>query len=308
MLLGLTLLLSIYGIHVVYSDASDDPIRVAYLQNDIHHLPLWIAIEKRMFEEQGIRVKVEGIFRSGPEVMSAFSGKAIDLAYVGEAPTVTALANGTVDVGILAQVNTEGSAIVIRSDSEIANCSGLRGKQIAVPGYSTVQDLLLRKSSDSSGLDGNGPKVMVLRPPEMISALRTNQIEGFIAWEPYPSQAVKMDIGKILVGSCDIWKDHPCCVLVVDKRFGEKNRARLEKIRTAHDKSIDFIHNNFDEAVRIAVKYTGLDEEIVRKAMGNVTYVGEINLEGLEEYVNFLNGYGYIKIRDIPSFIKRIIF
>lgn len=286
----------------------DQPIRMAYLQNDIHHLPLWVAIDKGFFNEQGLKVEIEGIFRSGPELMSAFSAGAIDMAYVGEAPTVTAVANGTVKVAILAQVNTEGSAIVVGKNSQITDLSGLKGRQIAVPGYSTVQDFLLRKTFGDSGSDRNGAKVTVIKPPEMIGALRTNQIDGFIAWEPYPAQAVRMGIGKVLVSSGDIWKNHPCCVLVADKRFAEINGARVKKIIQAHQKSIDFIHEKQGEAVQIAIKYTGLDEETISDAMRNVAYISSLNIEGLKEYVKFLNGLGYIKLNNLESFMEKIVY
>ena len=98
-------------------------IRMAVLQNDIHHLPLWVALDKGFFKEQGINVEIAGIFRSGPEIMSAFSAGSLDMAYVGEAPTVTAVANGTAKVVILAQVNTEGSAIVVGKNSSIKTIS-----------------------------------------------------------------------------------------------------------------------------------------------------------------------------------------
>lgn len=289
-------------------NASAQPIRMACLQNDIHHLPLWIALDKGFFDEQGLKIEIAGIFRSGPEVMSAFSAGAIDMAYVGEAPTVTASANGTVKVWILAQVNTEGSAIVVGKDSRITDISGLKGKQIGVPGYSTVQDFLLRKALGNSGLDGNGAKVTVIKPPEMIGALRTNQIDAFIAWEPYPAQAAGMGVGKRLVSSGAIWKNHPCCVLVVDKRFTEGKGAEVKGMIEAHRKSVDFIHNHPDEAAKIAVKHTGLDEATIRNAMGNVTYVSELNVDGLREYVKFLSGLGYIKLDNIESFVKEIVY
>lgn len=286
----------------------DRPIRMACLQNDIHHLPLSVAIEKGFFDELGLKVEIEAMFPSGPELMSAFTAEAIDMAYVGEAPTVTAVANGTVKVAILAQVNTEGSALVVGKNSQIREISDLKGKQIAIPGYSTVQDFLLRKTFADTGSDRRGEKVTVIKPPEMIGALRTNQIDGFMAWEPYPAQAVKMGIGRILVTSGDIWKNHPCCVLVVDKRFAERNGDRIRKTIQAHQKSIDFIHENQDEAVRIAVKYTGMDEETIRNAMSNVTYTSSLNVDGLKEYVKFLSGLGYIKVNDLGSFIEKIVY
>jgi len=286
----------------------DNPIRMAYLQNDIHHLPLWVSLEKGFFKEQGLKVEIAGIFRSGPEVMSAFSSGALDMAYVGEAPTVTAVANGTVKVTILAQVNTEGSAIVVGKNSPIRTISDLKDKQVAIPGYSTVQDLLLRKALGESGIDPKQIKMTVIKPPEMIGAIRTNQIDAFIAWEPYPAQAVCMDVGKMLVSSAEIWTNHPCCVLVVDRQFAQANAEKVERLLLAHKKSIDFILDKPDEAVRIAIKYTGMDEQTTKRALANVSYVSNLNVEGLKEYVNYLSGLGYIKLNSFQSFIEKLVY
>ncbi len=293
----------------VYSQSlADKPIRMAYLQNDIHHLPLWVALEQGFFKEQGINVEIAGIFRAGPEVMSAFSAGALDMAYVGEAPTVTAVANGTVRVAILAQVNTEGSAIVIGKNSSITIISGLKSVRIAVPGFSTVQDLLLRKAIPEPSVASDGVKVIVLKPPEMIGALRSNQIDAFIAWEPYPAQSVSMGVGKLLASSAEIWNNHPCCVLVVDRSFSKANAEKVDGILRAHNKSMDFIRDKPEEAIRIAIKYTGMDEQTVSRAMKNVRYVSKLDIEGLREYVKFLIGFGYIKLDNLQSFMEQIVY
>ncbi len=293
----------------VYSqNSSASLVRMAVLQNDIHHLPLWVALDEGFFKEQGINVEIAGIFRSGPEIMSAFSAGALDMAYVGEAPSVTAVANGTANVAILAQVNTEGSAIVVGKNSPIKTISDLKGKQIAIPGYSTVQDLLLRKALGESGLDPKQAKIVVIKPPEMIGALRTNQIDAFISWEPYPAQAVCMGIGKKLVSSGEIWTNHPCCVLVIDRKFAQANGENVKRILQAHKKSVDFILDKPGEAAQIAIKYTGMDELTAKQALGNVKYVSSLNIEGLKEYVDYLRGLGYIKLNDIQSFMGKLIY
>jgi len=293
----------------VYSqNPSGKPIRIAVLQNDVHHLPLWVALDKGLFKEQGVDPEIAGIFRAGPEIMSAFSAGSLDMAYVGEAPTVTASANGTAKVVILAQVNTEGSAIVVGKNSHIKTISDLEGKQVAIPGYSTVQDLLLRKALTESGIDPKHIKITVIKPPEMISAVRTNQIDAFIAWEPYPAQAVCKDAGKILTYSSQIWKDHPCCVLVADKQFAQENPERMKSVLKVHRKAVDFIRDNPDEALRIATKHTGLDEQTAKQAIDKVKYVSNINVQGLQEYVNYLRELGYIKLNNAHSFIENLIY
>ena len=148
---------------------------------------------------------------------------------------------------------------------------------------------------------------MVLKPPEMIGALRTDQIDAFIAWEPYPAKAVTMGVGRILASSRDIWKDHPCCVLAADVKFLETQLEKAKGVVRGHVKAIDFIRQHRDEAIKIGVKYTGMDEASIRLAMENVHYTPVLSVEGEKEYVGFLTKLKYIKVEDVQIFVDRFM-
>ncbi len=292
---------------LMFKIADGEPVRIAYLQSDVHQLPCWVALDKGFFEKEGVRVEVAGIFKAGPELMSAFAAGALDVGYVGIAPATTAVANKTAKVVVLAQVNTEGSALVVKKDGKIHNVLELVGKGAAVPGHSTVQDLLFRKALLKSKIQPDQVKIMVLKPPEMIGALRTDQIDVFIAWEPYPARAVASEVGRIIASSRDIWKDHPCCVLAADERFLQSSPEKAKAFVRSHVKSIEFIRKNLEEAVKIGIKYTGMDEASIRWAMENVNYTPVLNVEGEREYVNFLTTLKYIKVDDVDSFVNRFM-
>lgn len=283
------------------------PIKIAYLQNDIHQLACWVALEKDFYKKQKIDVEVAGIFKAGPEEMSAFAARELDAGYVGEAPATTAVANKAARVTVLAQVNTEGSAIVIRTDSNVQSITDLVGKSVAVPGHSTVQDFLLRKALVKFGVNPKEVKITVLKPPEMIGALRTRQIDAFVAWEPYPAKAQTMGVGRILASSREIWKEHPCCVLVADSDFLKSSPREAKALVRAHVIATDFINNHPEEAVKIGVKYTGMDEKTVRLAMKNVNYTYMLSVEGEKEYVAFLSKLRYIEVDDVQAFVNKFI-
>lgn len=287
--------------------AHGQAIRIAYLQADIHQLPCWVALEKRFFEKEGLQVKVAGIFKAGPELMSGFAAGDLDMGYVGIAPSTTAVANRTARVVALAQVNTEGSGLVVRKEDKIQSISDLVGKTVAIPGHATVQDFLLRKALHKFKTPVDQIKIMVLKPPEMIGALRTNQIDAFIAWEPFPAKAVTMGVGRVLISSREIWKGHPCCALVCDERFFETRKDQAKAMVRAHVKAIDFILRNRQEAIQIGIKYTGMDEASVQLAMENVTYTPILSVEGEKEYVDFLTKLKYIKVDDVEGFVNRFM-
>lgn len=299
--------LLLFGILFFSGTVLGQPVRTAYLQSDIHHLPLWVAMEKGLFEKENLQVKVEGIFKAGPEMMSAFAAGALDIGLVGNAPTITAMANRTVKLALLAQVNTEGSAIVVRKDGRLQTLSDLAGKGVAIPGHSTVQDFLLRKALLKSNLSPDQVKVMVLKPPEMIGALRTGQMDAFIAWEPHPAKAQTMGVGKAVARSRDIWKDHPCCGLVADIRFLEAYPEKAKAMVRCHVAATDLIHRHPEEAVKIAVKYTGMDEGTIRLAMESVHYTYVPNVDGIREYIEFLTGLKYIKVDETNTFLDRLM-
>lgn len=283
------------------------PVRIGYLQADIHQLSCWVALDKGFYKDQGLDVKVAGIFKAGPEEMSAFAAGELDMGYVGEAPATTAVANGAAKVQVLAQVNTEGSAIMVGKGSQTTKVPQLAGKSVAIPGHSTVQDFLVRKALGQNKVPANKVKIIVVKPPEMIGALRTNQIDAFIAWEPYPAKAQTMGVGKVLVTSAQIWPGHPCCVLVADEEFLKVRPEDAKKMVAAHVKATDFINQHPQEALEIGVKYTGMDSETVRLAMKNVNYTYKISVEGEREYVSLLAKQGYIKIKDVDAFMARFL-
>lgn len=299
--------LSLVHFLILLKIAHGQPIRIAYLQADIHQLPCWVALEKGFFEKEGVEVKVAGIFKAGPELMSGFAAGDLDMGYVGVAPATTAVANRTAKVVALAQVNTEGSALAVRKEDKIQTVSDLVGKTVTVPGHATVQDFLLRKALLKFRIPSDQVKIMVLKPPEMIGALRTNQIDGFIAWEPFPAKAVTMGIGRVLISSREIWKDHPCCALVCDERFFVTKKDLAKAMVRAHVKAIDFITRHREEAIQIGIKYTGMDEASVRLAMENVHYTPILSMEGEKEYVDFLNKLKYIKVEEVEGFVNQFM-
>jgi NitT/TauT family transport system substrate-binding protein len=279
-------------------------VRMAYLQNDLHHLALWVGVDKGFYAQEGVEVDIVGAFRAGPEVMAAFAGGSLDAAFVGEAPVTLAVARGAAKVQAQAQANTEGSALVVSTGWKPGNKPE---RIVAIPGNGSVQDLLLRKAASLPGLAGETIRAIVLSPPDMLTALQAGEIDGFVAWEPYPSKAVAAGVGRVLHGSSEIWEGHPCCVLATSNAFASQYPDVVSGMLRAHQRATEFIAQHHDEAVAIAVKHTGMDETVVRTALEHVTYTTELSVGGEEEYVRFLDSIGYINADDPSALTRQVL-
>jgi len=286
--------------------SSGRKLRLAYIQNDLHHLPVFVALEKGYYREEGLEVEITGVFKAGPEEMSAFSSHSLDAGYVGDAPAITAQANKVVSVRMVAQANKAGSALVVAKESNIQNISGLKGRVVAIPGHATIQDVLLRMALKKDGVNPAELEIMVLKPPEMIIALSSQEIDAFIAWEPYPSKAVTGGSGRIILDSDSIWGNHPCCSLIVDTGLMKK-RDTVKSLVRSHLKAVGFMKNNSDEAISIGVKYTGMDEVTIREALKRITFDPFPSRQDKKAFVEFLWELGYIKIGNSDEFIDELM-
>lgn len=288
-------------------DPKSNIVRVGFLRNDLHQLAFYVAREKGFFKEQGLDIREGGAFNAGPEEMSAFSAGDLDIGYVGTAPCLTFAGQHMADVRIVAQANTVGSSILIRPGLDAKEVAALKGRTIAVPGLSTVQDFLLHMALDKAGVDFSEIKETVLKPPEMLPAMSGAQVDAVVVWEPYPSMALAQGAGRILERSQKIWPQHPCCMVIADSAFIEKNPDAVRRFVAAHVKATDYIKKNPLEAADMAHLFTGQPVEVARAAMKNIGFSYEPDVKKIEEYARFMKEAGVIKEADPAAFARHLV-
>ncbi|RLI76971.1 nitrate ABC transporter ATP-binding protein [Archaeoglobales archaeon] len=135
--------------------------------------------------------------------------------------------------------------------------------------------------------------VIKMPPPDMVEQLKLKQIDGFVAWEPFPSKAFVNGYGKLLLNSSQIWKNHPCCVVAV--RDGLDNNV-VKAIVFAHVKATRFVNNpeNREKVLKYAAEFTGLDEKTVEMALKNIKFIEFPDEEQFRTYYHFLNSSGLL--------------
>jgi len=308
-------------------------VRVGYLTSDLHHLAYFVAKNqtagggRSFFEEYGVNVTAAtaGGYANGGTEMDAFAGGQVDIGYLGSPPAITKHLNAGVNTSIIAQVNEIGSGLVVAKD--INRFSDLKGKTVAVPSRSSIQYFLLLTLAEREGVEIKDITVIEVTPlANMKIKMEKGEISGFVAWEPFVSDAVISNVGKLLASSNDIWPHHICCVLVVSNSFAADHRDLVVKFLRAHMKATDWINNakskpnstEYGLLIDIAVHFTGRSPEVVENALKLIDYKFEIDQTFISSFKAFtekliqynivplekLNQRGY---GDIDSFVSKYV-
>lgn len=130
-------------------DKVSKKVRIGYLTADLHQLAFYVAMKEGYYKQVGLEVEKKE-FANGVMEMEGFRNGEIDAGYLGGAPATLKRINDNIPIKIIAGANNEGSAIVAKDAKSIEE---LAGKKVAIPGFGTVQDFLLRKYAEEAGME-----------------------------------------------------------------------------------------------------------------------------------------------------------
>lgn len=260
------LILSTYN----YFEEGSNIIKVGYLQSD-HHAALIFASEESMFDKANLKVHLVP-FHSGEDVVEALAQGRIHIGYCGITPVTQAMAQGE-NLKIVAPVNLEGSGIVVHKGNNINNSGDLKGKTLAIPSNSSMQYFLLQIYLKNHNLSVQDVNYYQSEVSSMPFSMDEKNFQGYVAWEPFVSAGEVYDYGNVLQYSENIWKDHPCCVIVSSNDFLKKNPDKVRSFLEVHEKSTDYINNNPDINSELMSKKIGLSPEMEEEGIKHIKYI-----------------------------------
>ncbi len=123
-------------------------LRFGYIDANIHYLGVYVAQKEGYFEKVGL-IPGKNLqfqkFRNGLAITNAFDHREVDVAALGMSQIFRYRINDNGKVNIIAGVNSGGTSLVVRADSDIRSIDDMDGKTIATPGFGSVQDVVMRK-------------------------------------------------------------------------------------------------------------------------------------------------------------------
>lgn len=294
LLMGVIIVTSII-INSSYSSRNSNDIKVAYIPCD-HEAALFVSEAQDKFKEQGLNVKTMTM-STGSGVVSAIASGDIEIGYVGIAPALQGISEG-VPIKIVGAVNLGGSGIVVDPKSNIMNTTDLKGKKVATPGVSSIQQVLLIYQLQKYNLTASDVDISSIDIYMLPSTLASEKVDAYIAYEPYVSLAPYRNIGNVLMYSDEIMLEHPCCVIIARQDFIDQKPQELQKFLDIHKNSTEFVNSNKNETAQLISKQITTNTELEEIALSHVVFVSQVDESFQEKVINFMNlelQMGYLK-------------
>jgi len=218
------------------------------------HVPFYIADREGMYREAGLEVQVH-LVPSNTEIIEALQRGDFQM---GAVPVTTAIA--AIDRGarlrIVAMTGRGSDGLLVRKEGGIARWEDLRGKRIATI-KASILDVLLRQALELHGLDPERDVTLVYfqKLGDMVSALKTGQVEATSNTEPFMTDAVRQGWGSILGYYTEQWPDHPCCVVLAREDFLREHPREVEAILGVHVRAVERAWEDPAYAARVIVGY-----------------------------------------------------
>lgn len=96
-----------------------------------------------------------------------------------------------------------------------------------------THDIWLRNWLAAADIAQKSVGIITIPPPQMVSNMKVDNMDGFCVGEPWNGVAAIQKIGFTHIASQDIWKDHPEKALVVNTTFASEHREDLKKVMKA---------------------------------------------------------------------------
>jgi NitT/TauT family transport system substrate-binding protein len=245
--------------------------------------PLLVGHAQNLFAAEGLDVDKPVMMRGWSEIAEAFLAGTFNLVHLLiPVPIFMRFSQQQHPVKIVAWNHMNGSALTVGGKTGIRSAEDLGGKQIAVPHWYSMHNILLQLALRHYGIETvvqdrraplrkNQTNLFVMKPPDMPTALASGAIDGYIVAEPFNAAGETLAKGRIIRFTGDIFKNHPCCVAVMKQSDIEQHPEWSQKVVNGLVKAQHWTLQHKNEVPQLLSKegggYLPMTSAVIARAM-----------------------------------------
>lgn len=253
--------------------------------------PLFIAMDKGFFAEEGIEIEPQWFDAAHPIAVSTASSK-VDVGATGITASLYNMAANGQKLGIVADKGREqkgysSSALLVTTDNYnagVKSLKDLRGKRIGITQKGSTFHYMLGRMLETQGMSLNDVEIVPLsKLSAVMAALESKQIDGCILNEPNITKVQKAGYGKLVVQVGDVIPYQTSAIFYSPDFM--KNKDAAVRFMRAYNKACNYYYEaavekkdakKLEEVVNIVAKYVKAPAEDIKAGLPYIDKDGKL--------------------------------
>jgi sulfonate transport system substrate-binding protein len=218
------------------------------------------------FEKDGIKVEFIAFTNGGSEATTALATGAVEFIYTGNNPALRVAAAGAdvKAIGLSSFVKENGSAIIVKSDSQIKTLQDLKGKKVAYL-TGTVRHSTFAKALKSAGLSLNDVESLNLAFDASGPALVRGDVDAVVESGDVAAKLVETGQARVILDASSHPEWSAPFLISANGEFVRKYPDLVKRLLKVDIETARWADAHPEETIKIFVDETKSSEKSVRK-------------------------------------------
>ncbi|GAA4880847.1 ABC transporter substrate-binding protein [Paenibacillus vulneris] len=266
--------------------------------------PIFIAMEKGYFKEEGIDAKPKW-FDAAQPIAVATAGGSVQVGATGISASLYNMVAGGQKLVIVADKGREqkgysSTAFMVPTDSDVKSIEQLKGKKIGITQTGSTYHYMVGRLLEKHGLTLKDVELVPLNSIKgLMESLKSKQVDSVMLNEPNLTTVAKEGYGRVLAQVGDEIEyqtsgvffspklaDNKDLSVRFLKAYAKATRYYYDAVLTQKDGKV-VPGANYDEVVKIIAKYTDQPEENVKQGLPYMDRDGKLLATDIKTQVDW---------------------
>jgi len=267
----------------------------AVIGNNFGHLPMFVGVEKGLFKQHGIDLKLK-VVNTGTDMVNAMTKREVQIGDMSVTTFLKARHAGSPFLVVGMIMNDANNtfadsplAILARKGSGISKVEDLKGKRIGLAKEQTSDEYLKMVLARRGIPYGEMNIQSIMAPPALVSAFAAGKIDAMVSWEPFNTMGLMgaAESYEVLRGGGHL---SYMMIATVHDPMVKENPRMIQAFVNGLAAASHYTRQNRGEAVAIFAKWVpNVNLDVARKAIQHISYDPRISRQSLQAFENAQN-------------------
>jgi len=283
-----------FQLSIIHSSAAQSAanvkLSVGYPSPSAAFYPLFATKEAGLLEKYGF--DSEMVYVQGVKLIQVHVSGQLDISTVSSVVYLQASVGGADLIQVASSIDNQIMKLMVHPS--IAKPQDLKGKTLAVTGFGSLTDLLLRPALKNWGLEAQKDVkiVQIGRMPDIATAIAQKTVDGGMLSFPTSLHAEKFNLRTLLDFAEGF--ESPASTVVVSRRYASANRDTVLRFLKAYIEGTKRLLTDRELGIRALRRYGGVTDRDMLATTHDlftsryIKKIPKINLKGVENSLSLI--------------------